>query len=121
MEKVLGFFLDLVGIIIIIYLVYTIFFNRKRKVYKSLKKNYEIKLFIAKYDLYMRKTEYKKVLRAVTIINSFILAFTTSLVIRINGFMMSLIVGFVTIMILIYSLYEITGNYFKRKEDDKNV
>ncbi len=121
MDKVLGFFLDLIVIFTIVFLIYTIIFNRKRKTYKDLKKNDEIKLFIARYNLDMRKTEYKKVLKALTIVNSFILSFTTSIVIRIDGFIKSLLIGFLIIMVLIYSLYEITGKYFKRKEEEKNV
>ena len=121
MDKVSGFFLDLIVIFIIVFLIYTIIFNRKRKNYKDLKKNDEIKSFIARYNLDMRKTEYKKLLKALTIINSFILSFTTSIVIRIDGFIKSLLIGFLIIMVLIYSLYEITGKYFKRKEEEKNV
>ncbi len=121
MESVYSFLFDLIVLFILIYLVYKYFFNRKRKTYKSLKKTDEVKLFILKYKLNMKKTEYKDVLKVLTIINSFILAFTTSIVIRIDGFMLSLVIGFATIMILLYSLYEITGKYFKRKEDEKNV
>lgn len=121
MEKIFGFLLDFIIIFTIVYLVYTLFFNKKRKSYKALKKNDEVKLFIARYDLDMKKIEYKEVLKVVTIINSFILSFTTTLIIRIDGFMVSLLIGFVVIMILIYSLYEIAGRYFKRKEEEKNV
>lgn len=121
MKELLGFLLDVILIFLVIYIVYSVFLNRKRKNYKDLKKTDEIKLFISRYNLDMRKTKYKEVLTSLTIINSFILSFTTSVVIRINGLMMSIIVGFITILLLIYSLYEITGKYFKRKEEEENV
>ena len=121
MDKMFNFLLDFIIVFIVVYLLYVLFFNKKRRNYKTLKKNDEVKLFIDRYNLDMKKIEYKKVLQVVTIINTFILSFTTVLIVRIKGFMISLLIGFVVIMILIYSLYEITGNYFKRKEDDKNV
>ena len=121
MDKMFSFLLDFIIVFTVVYLLYVLFFNKKRRNYKTLKKNDEVKLFIDRYNLDMKKIEYKKVLQVVTIINTFILSFTTVLIVRIKGFMISLLIGFVVIMILIYSLYEITGNYFKRKEDDKNV
>ena len=121
MDKMFSFLLDFIIVFTVVYLLYVLFFNKKRRNYKTLKKNDEVKLFIDRYNLDMKKIEYKKVLQVVTIINTFILSFTTVLIVRIKGFMISLLIGFVVIMILIYSLYEIAGNYFKRKEDDKNV
>lgn len=121
MDKTFSFLLDFIIIFTVVYLLYVLFFNKKRRNYKTLKKNDEVKLFIDRYNLDMKKIEYKKVLQVVTIINTFILSFTTVLIVRIKGFMISLLIGFVVIMILIYSLYEIAGRYFKKKEEDKNV
>ena len=116
MDKMFSFLLDFIIIFTVVYLLYVLFFNKKRRNYKTLKKNDEVKLFIDRYNLDMKKIEYKKVLQVVTIINTFILSFTTVLIVRIKGFMISLLIGFVVIMILIYSLYEIAGIYCKNKE-----
>ena len=43
------------------------------------------------------------------------------IVIRIKGMVWPILIAFAVIVILIYSLYEITGRYFKKKEDNKNV
>ncbi len=87
----------------------------------QLKKTDEIRYFILRFDLDMRKTKYKSLLKALTLMNSFILAFTTTIVIYIDSVIWSVLISFMVIMIMLYAVYEIVGKYFKRKEDEKNV
>lgn len=112
---------DFVLMYLLFYIIYSVFVNKKRKVYSEVKKMDEIKYFIARYQLDMRKTDYLSLLKTMTRVNCFILSFTTVVVTRIDGFMLSILVGFAVIMILIYSLYEIVGRYYQRKEKIKNV
>ena len=121
MNSVLLFIYDFVLLFLLFYLVYNVFLNKKKREYSKLKKNDIIKVFIARYNLDMRKTEYKKVLRIVTIINSFIVSFTATLVLHINNFWLKVAICFVVIFVLIYSLFEIAGRYLKKKEEQKNV
>ena len=87
----------------------------------QLKKTDEIRYFILRFDLDMRKTKYKSLLKALTLMNSFILAFTTTIVIYIDSVIWSVLISFMVIIIMLYAVYEIVGRYFKRKEDEKNV
>jgi hypothetical protein len=103
------------------YIVYEVFLNKKRREYLQLKKTDEIRYFILRFDLDMRKTKYKSLLKALTLMNSFILAFTTTIVIYIDSVIWSVLISFMVIMIMLYAVYEIVGKYFKRKEDEKNV
>lgn len=112
---------DFVLIFVLILIIYLVFINKKRKEFSKLKSNSVIKNFIVKYDLDMRKTNYKKVLVTLSVINSFILAFTTAIVLNLNIAYWKYVISFIIITILIYSLYEIAGRYFKKKEDEKNV
>ena len=114
--EILKFIGDFLLIFALVYIVYSVFFNKKRKDYKDLKKNDEIKFFIRKYDLDMRKTNYKTVLNIVRVINSFIISFCSVLVINIKGVMWAIVIGFAVIMALTYSLYEIFGRALKRRE-----
>ena len=86
-----------------------------------LKKNDEIKFFIRKYDLDMRKTKYKSLLRTLTFINSFIISLETTIVLYIENYIVKIIVCFISSIILLYALYTITGNYYKKKENEENV
>ena len=119
--NVLLFLYDFVLLFLLFYIIYSVFVNKRKREYGKLKKNDVIKIFIARYNLDMRKTEYKKVLNVVTIINSFIISFTATLILHINNFWLKVAVCFVVIFVLIYSLFEIAGRYFKNREDNKNV
>lgn len=108
---------DFVFIFLLMMIVYSVFLNKSRKEYSKLKDNDMVKFFIARYDLDMRKTNYKTVLNIVTVINSFIISFCSVLVINIKGVMWAIVIGFAVIMALTYSLYEIFGRALKRRED----
>jgi uncharacterized membrane protein len=108
--------IDFLCVFLIVYLVYSLFINRNKKEYKDLKDKDPIKSYIARYNLDMRKTKYKTILRTLTFINSLIIAVVTIVYMNINGLVWSIIISFITIFILLYGLYEITGKYFKKKE-----
>lgn len=119
--EILKFIGDFLLIFALVYIIYSVFFNKKRKDYKDLKKNDEIKFFIRKYDLDMRKTKYKSLLRTLTFINSFIISLETTIVLYIENYIVKIIVCFISSIILLYALYTITGNYYKKKENEENV
>lgn len=121
MNKLFSFLYDFVLLFLLFYIVYSVFINKKRKVYSKLKKNDEVRIFIERYGINTKKVSYKKILNAVSIINSFIISFTSTLIINIDNFIYSIIVCIVVLMLLIYSLYEIAGRYFKKMEEKENV
>ena len=116
MNLLLSCLYDFVFIFLLMLIVYSVFLNKDKKEYSKLKDNDMIKYFIARYDLDMRKTNYKTVLNTVTVINSFIISFCSVLVINIKGVIWAIIIGFAVIMDLTYSLYEIFGRVLKRRE-----
>lgn len=105
---------------ILFYILYTVFLNKGKKVYKK-DKNTDVRMFILMNDLDLSKTKYKTVLLYVTLINSFILAFASIIIMYMESFIWALLTCFACIMILIYSLYYIVGRSLKRKEINKNV
>ena len=117
MEVVLKFLYNFILLFSLFIIVYKVFLYKNKKDYSKLKKNDEIKIFIARYDLDMRKTNYKNVLNAIILINSFIISFSATLILNIDGMVMILLVCFVVVFILIYALFEIAGRYFKNREE----
>ena len=117
MEVVLKFLYNFILLFALFVLVYKVFIYKNKKEYSKLKKNDEIKLFIARYDLDMRKTEYMSVLNVIILINSFIISFSATLILNIEGMVMKLLICFAVVFILIYALFEIAGRYFKNKEE----
>ena len=116
MDYVFKFLYDFVLIFLIVIIVYFVFINKRRSDYKKLKDGNYVKYFIAKYNLDMRKTNYKTVLKVIALMNSFIIAFASTLILYIDSFIWKIVVCFIVVFILIYALYEIVGRYMKNKE-----
>ena len=121
MKLVLDFLYNFVLIFLVILLIYLVFVNKRKKNYSKLKKNDYVRLFIARYNLDIKKTKYKTILNVVGVINSFILSFTAVLSMYIESFIWKILVIFVVVFSLIYALYELAGRILKRKEEKKNV
>ena len=121
MKYVLTFLYDFVLIFLVILLIYLVFINKRKKNYSKLKKNDYVRLFIARYNLDVKKTKYKTILNVVAFINSFILSFTAVLSMYIKNYVWKILVIFVVVFSLIYALYELAGRVLKRKEEKKNV
>lgn len=107
---------DFLCIFALVYISYSVFFNRNKKEYSLLKDKDPIKSYIARYNLNMKKTNYKTVLRTLTFINSLIISLVTVIFMNVESTVWGIVISFVIIIVLIYSLYELTGKYFKRKE-----
>ena len=120
-EKIIVDIIYFVIAYILVLLVYILFINKKRKTYKDGKKQTEINYLVKKFKLDLRVTKYNTVKWAVTLTNSFIIASTFVLVNNVPSFTLSLIIGFITMIILVYVIYEILGRSLKRKEMKKHV
>ena len=107
---------------ITVLLIYLLFINRKfRKEYKEGKEQVEIYYLIKRFKLNMRLTKYKTIKLIVAFLNSFIVAFTFTVIINLKvKYVYKLMIAFLIMFILIYSLYEITGRILKKKELKNN-
>ena len=114
------FLFDFALFFVVIYLFYSVYLKKRKKDYNKLKKGDYIKSFIARYNLDVRKTKYESVLNLLAFNNSFTIAFTSALIMNVKGIYWKIIVSFVVLFILLFSLYELGGRYLKHKED-KNV
>ena len=69
----------------------------------------------------MKITKYKTIKLIVSFLNSFIVAFTFTVIINLKiKYAYKLMVAFLIMFVLIYSLYEITGRILKKKELKNN-
>ncbi len=121
MSTVLKFLYNFILLFIMFIIIYRVFIYKNKKDYSKLKKNDEIKVFIARYNLDMRKTDYKKVYNVIILINAFIISFSATVVLNVEEMLFKLLICFAVVFILIYALFEIAGRYFKNKEEKKNV
>jgi len=87
---------------------------------KKVKNISEIEYLVAKLKLDKKKLNKENMILWISIINSFIISIVSSVIIIFPiKLMWQLLIAFVLLFGLIYSLYEIYGNYLKRKEDKK--
>ena len=107
---------------IVILLIYLLVINKIfRKEYKEGKQQVEINYLINKFKLDIRVTKYKTIKLIVAFLNSIIIAFTFTIIINLKfKYAYKLMIAFVIMFIMIYSLYEITGRILKKKELKNN-
>ena len=124
MEEVILFLLSFV----FIFLLYQIIIIGPAKRSKSLKtrgkrkdKNpIEVKYLISKYKLDMEKVNYNQLLQIVAITSSFDIALIGSLIMAVEDFFLSVVVGIVAIVILIMGSYHLVYLFYKKKGMVKN-
>lgn len=81
----------------------------------------EIEYLVKRFNLDMRKTKYNTLKWSTTLLNPLIIATTFVAVISIDSLLLSLLLGFIIMVSLIYAIYEILGRTLKKKEGKKNV
>jgi FlaA1/EpsC-like NDP-sugar epimerase len=106
---------------LIIFLLYSLVINRKKKSYKDATKQMDILYLVNKFKLNTKKTKYNTLKWITNIINPLIISITFIIVTNIKSFTLGIMIGFLVMMMLIYSIYEIIGRILKKKEFDKNV
>lgn len=105
---------------LIIFLLYSLVINRKKKSYKDATKQMDILYLVNKSKLNTKKTKYNTLKWITNIINPLIISITFIIVTNIKSFILGIMIGFLVMMMLIYSIYEIIGRILKKKEFDKN-
>ena len=124
MEEVILFLLSFV----FIFLLYQIIIIGPAKRSKSLKtrgkrkdKNpIEVKYLISRYKLDMEKVNYNQLLQIVAITSSFDIALIGSLIMAVEDFFLSVVVGIVAIVVLIMGSYHLVYLFYKKKGMVKN-
>ena len=107
MDKIYLFIFNFVLFFILVYIIQTVFIDKRKKNYSKLKKNDEIAIFIKKYGLDVKVLDFKIIKKTIYLINSFIMAFATSLILNVKGSILQLLVAVIVVLVLTYSLFEI--------------
>lgn len=103
------------GAYVIIFLIYVFVINRKKKTYKETKENLEVQYLVKKFNLDKRKVKYSTLKWYINFINPLIISTTFVIVTNIESLLWGILVGFIVMMTLIYSIYEIVGRILKKR------
>ena len=113
--------IDFMMMFLIIYLVYIFFINKRKANYELLKENDFIKIFVQRYNIDIEKIDYRFLINIIALINSFIIAFTSTIILNIKSIIWSIIVAFVVLFLLVYILFGLAGKYLKNIEKQTKV
>ena len=102
-------------IFIVVYLFYLIFVYRRKNVLKKFPQGKEISYLKYKYNVKVNDSNIKKISQSIFLANSFILATTVTVVSFFDNLFLELIVGVITLLILILTIYHIIGKMFGRR------
>ena len=116
MDKLFWFLYDFILLFLLFYIIESVFVDKKKRSFSKLRKSDEIRLFVNRYNLNLEKLDYKEVRKTVYFINSFILSFTTALILNIKSVFLQMVISFIVVFALMYSLFEIFGRKLKNKE-----
>ena len=108
--------IDFLVIFVLVCVFYLFVINRNKKDFNKLKPNDFIRSFVIKYNIDIEKINYNFMINLLAVINSFIIAITSAIIIKIEGFIWSLIVCFVILFILVFVLFDMAGKYIKKTE-----
>lgn len=102
-----------------IYLIYLIFVIFRKKALIKFKKSTYVMYLVNVYKIDIEKIDFKFLANMICIVNSFILSTSLYIVSNIKG-ILSILIGFITVMVLLFGVYHILGLILKKK-GDKNV
>ena len=106
----------------IVYLFYVIFVLNRKNVLKNFPNGKEMKYLKFKYGIKVNEKNLKGIANSVFLGNSFIISTTVFVVCLFNNLLLEIIVGLVTLIILMLSVYHVIGTYYKKKQGgNKNV
>ena len=90
---------------VLTFIFYSFVINRK----KAKKRPMEMDYLLTKYNIDEKDINTNKLRWTLNIVNPFIVSLTFLVVISIKSFILGIIVGFIVMILLIYSIYEIIG------------
>ena len=115
MNNILEFLTDFIIMFIVVFLIYKLLY-RKKTDFSKLGPKDTIRDFVLRYDLDIRKLDFKKLSNTIILMNSFIIAFAGAIITRIDSFIWSIVVCLAVVMTLMYALFNVAGRYYQNKQ-----
>lgn len=111
MTEVIVFLLTFV----VVFLIYELILVRKHKKGKSDKRPVEVTYLLNRYNLNLKKVNYKKLLNIVSLVSSFDIAVVVTVMGLTDNFLLEILIGCFLTIILILSSYSIVGKIYQKK------
>lgn len=98
-----------------VFIVYRLFLIGKSKRRNSKKKPIEVNYLVSKYNLDLKKVNYKSLLMVISIVSSLDISIIVTLVLLINNYLLELLVALVLVIPIILVSYSFVGKYYIKK------
>ena len=105
---------------IFVFFLYRIFVVKRAKSKKKTKEPFEVTYLVSKYKLDLDKVNYKRLLNVISLVSSFDIAAIVSIILLIKNFIVGIIVGFISTLIIILISYHLVYLVYKKKGMIKN-
>jgi len=99
---------------IIVFVLYRVFIIRKAKRKKNPKEPFEVTYLVNKYKLDLKKINYKRLLNVISLISSFDIALVVVIIVLLKSFILEIIVGLVSTVVIILISYHLVYIVYKR-------
>lgn len=116
MEHVVFFILTF----LLVFILYQLFIIRKAKSKKKKREPFEVTYLVTKYKLDLKKVNYNKLLRVISFVSSFDIALIVTIILLCNSFILEIIVGFISMLVIIVVSYHLVYLVYKKKGMIKN-
>ena len=103
---------------IVIFLLYQFFIIKKAK--KKSKDPIEVTYLVNKYKLDLEKVSYKRLLNVISIVSALDIALVVSIIVLLKSFILEMIVGFISTLVIILASYHLVYLVYKKKGMIKN-
>lgn len=97
-----------------VFALYEIFIVRKAKKDKR-KKPMEVKYLINKYDIDIKKLDYNKLLKIISLVSSLDITIVVFIAYFIRNYLLLIVVSLMLMIILLLVSYDIIGKYVRKK------
>ena len=104
---------------IVIYLFYLIFVLNRKNVLKKFPDGKELKYLKTKYSIKVNDKNLKSIANIIFLANSFIISTTVFVICLFDNFLLEILVGVITLIVLLLVIYHIIGTFIKKKQGGK--
>lgn len=120
MEKLLYELVLFVITFIFVFILYQFFIVRRAKSKKKTKEPFEVTYLVLKYKLDLKKVNYNGLLRVISLVSSFDIALVVTIILLLKSFILEVIVGFISTIVIILVSYHLVYLVYKKKGMIKN-
>jgi hypothetical protein len=122
MQEFILFIMTFISVYII-YQLFVVLKYKRKKDNKNYKEPFEVLYLRRKYNLDMKKINFKTLLQVISLVSSFDIALIVSIISHIKNVYLQLLCGFVLILVFILLSYHVVYLIYKRKDliiDERN-